>query len=100
MQVVRSIKRGRLGNALTWALKSKNRTYVTFLADKYLREYCRNGKLMDVDLLDNLGASILASDTLIFLGKYCEFHKVYQMGDLKEAADIIVSLISSKITPK
>ncbi|KRT81355.1 hypothetical protein AMK59_5935, partial [Oryctes borbonicus] len=94
-----SLRRGRLGNALTWALKSQDPNFISFLADKYLREYAARGELINVDLLDNLGSCMLTSDKLIFLGKYCEFHKIYQSGDFKEAAALLVSLISSRITP-
>ncbi|KAI4457128.1 frount protein-related [Holotrichia oblita] len=99
VQGVISLKRGRLGNALTWALKSQDPNFTSFLADKYLREYSAKGELINTDLLDNLGSCMLASDKLIFLGKYCEFHKIYQSGDYKEAAALLISLISSRITP-
>lgn len=100
IQGMRSLQRGRMGNALTWALKSQDGAFTSFLADKFLQDYCHQGKLSNFDLLDNLGSCMLASDRLIFLGKYCEFHKVYQAKDYKEAAGLIVSLISSKITPR
>lgn len=64
-----SLKRGRIGNALTWALKSRDSGFTSILADKFLREYSTNGKLQCVDLLDNLGSSMLVSDRLVFLGR-------------------------------
>lgn len=100
IQGMKSLRRNRMGNALTWALKSHDGAFTSFLADKFLQDYCNEGRLRNVDLLDNLGSCMLASDRLIFLGKYCEFHKVYQDKKYKEAAHLIVSLIASKITPK
>lgn len=63
-----SMKRGRLGNALTWALQSQDGPFTSFLADKFLQEYIKSGKLVNTDFLDNLGSCMLASDRLIFLG--------------------------------
>ncbi|CAH0563752.1 unnamed protein product [Brassicogethes aeneus] len=99
VQGMKSLKRGRLGNALTWALKSQDGPFTSFLADKFLHEYTKDGKLASTDLLDNLGSCMLASDRLIFLGKYYEFHKLYQSGEYKEAANLLVSLLASKIIP-
>lgn len=63
------MRRGRLGNALCWAVKSQDTTFTSFLADKFLEDYIKNGKLASKDLLDNLGSCMLVSDRLIFLGK-------------------------------
>lgn len=63
------MKKGRLGNALTWALKSQNGNFASYLAEKFLKEYCNSGKLQSTDLLDNLGSCMLLSDRLVFLGK-------------------------------
>lgn len=113
-----SLRSGRFGNALTWALRSRDGSFISYLADKFLQEYSKNGKLKDADLLHNLGPSMLVSDKLIFLGrynlfllvdkctsisnagKYCEFHKVYKSLNFKEAAGLLISLLASKITPK
>ncbi|XP_018578026.1 nuclear pore complex protein Nup85 [Anoplophora glabripennis] len=95
-----SMKRGRLGNALTWALKSQDGPFTSFLADKFLQKYISSGKLVSTDFLDNLGSCMLASDRLIFLGKYYEFHKLYQAEAYREAANLLISLLASKIIPK
>ncbi|XP_050297593.1 nuclear pore complex protein Nup85 [Anthonomus grandis grandis] len=100
IQGLRSLRRGRLGNALTWALKSHDGPFTSYLADKYLQEYINSGDLNNTDLLDNLGSCMLASDRLIFLGKYHEFRKLYQAGEYKECGYLLVSLLASKIVPK
>lgn len=100
IQGTRSLKRGRVGNALTWALKSQDGPFTSYLADLVLKKYIENGELNSTDLLDNLGSCMLASDRLIFLGKYNEFHKLYQAGEYKECGHLLISLLASKIVPK
>ncbi|KAB0793485.1 hypothetical protein PPYR_13105 [Photinus pyralis] len=95
-----SISKGRLGNALTWGLKSQDGGFTSLIADKFLRKYKETGVLLNEDLLDNLGSSMLISDRLIFLGKYFEFHKEYRLKNYKEAANILISLLASKLTPR
>jgi nuclear pore complex protein Nup85 len=92
-------KRGRLGHALAWALKSQDSAIVSYLSDKFLRQYAEKGAFNSVDVLDNLGSCIFASDRLIFLGKYYEFHKLYQAKEYREAASLLISLLESKIVP-
>lgn len=94
-----SLKRNRLGNALTWGLKSQDGPFTSFLADKFLHIYIKTGQLPCTDLLENLGSSILVSDRLIFLGKYYEFHKLYETEDFRSAANLLISLLASKIVP-
>nr|CAH7742098.1 unnamed protein product [Callosobruchus chinensis] len=100
VQGMLSLRRGRIGNALCWALKSQDGPFTSYLADKFLQDYIKSGKLGSTDLLDNLGSCMLVSDRLIFLGKYFEFHKLYQSQKYKEAANLLVSLLASKIIPK
>ncbi|XP_076272929.1 nuclear pore complex protein Nup75 isoform X2 [Rhynchophorus ferrugineus] len=100
IQGMKCLKRGRLGNALTWALKSQDGAFTSYLADKFLKGYIESGELNSTDLLDNLGSCMLASDRLIFLGKYNEFHKLYQAGEYKECGHLLISLLASKIVPK
>lgn len=100
VQGMRSLNRGRLGNALTWALKSQDGPFTSYLADAFLKEYIKKGELDNTDLLDNLGSCMLASDRLIFLGKYNEFHKLYQAGEYKDCGHLLISLLASKIVPK
>lgn len=42
------------------------------LLSRFLREYCERGSFSDLDLIDNLGPSMLLSDRLTFLGEW--FH--------------------------
>lgn len=95
-----SMRRKRLGNALCWAVKSQDSSFTSFLADKFLEDYIETGNLASTDLLDNLGSCMLVSDRLIFLGKYFEFHKLYQAGEYRESAHLLMSLLGSKIIPK
>ena len=40
---------------MTWALRSQDSTFTTFLADKLLNLYCESGTFSSGDLLDHLG---------------------------------------------
>merc|ERR1712179_685438 len=55
---------------------------------------------MGTDLLDNLGASIIVSDRLTFLGKYREFHKLVAEAEFSQAATLLHSLLWSRLAPK
>ena len=100
IQGIKSIQQGRLGNALAWALKAQDSSFTTYIADQFLKHYAESGKLECRDLLENLGFCMMASDRLTFLGKYCEFHQMYGIGEFKEAASLLVSLLVSNLTPK
>ena len=52
----------QIGNAMTWALRSQDSTFTTFLADKLLKLYCESGTFSSGDLLDHLGVSMVVSD--------------------------------------
>ncbi|XP_067005139.2 nuclear pore complex protein Nup85 [Anabrus simplex] len=97
---MRSFKQQRLGNAMSWALRSQDSAFVTYLANQFLEQYNHQGKFQSTDLLENLGSCILLSDRLTFLGKYCEFHQLYRAGAFLEAGRLLVSLLSSKLAPK
>lgn len=66
---MRSVKRQRTGNALVWSLKSQDAGLSSILADQFLKDYSKKGKLQSEDLLFNLGPAMLVCDKLIFLGK-------------------------------
>lgn len=66
---MKSIRRGRIGNALAWAIKAQDGAFATYIADEFLKYYVNESKIQCKDLLENLGASMLTSDRLTFLGK-------------------------------
>ena len=37
---------------------------------------------------------------ILFIGKYREFHRLYQAGEMIEAADLILSLLTAKLAPR
>ncbi|XP_014230395.1 nuclear pore complex protein Nup85 [Trichogramma pretiosum] len=100
IQGLKCIKQNRLGNALAWALKSQDVLFATHIADRFLRHYVDHAEIQCKDLLENLGSCMLVSDRLTFLGKYCEFHQMYGIGEFREAARLLVSLIVSNLAPK
>ncbi|XP_015601778.1 nuclear pore complex protein Nup85 isoform X2 [Cephus cinctus] len=99
IQGMKCIRQDRLGNALTWALKAQDGAFATYIADQFLKHYAEKGEVMCLDLLENLGNCMLVSDRLTFLGKYCEFHQTYGIGEFKGAASLLVSLLVSNLTP-
>ena len=100
MMGMKSLKMDQLGNAMTWALRSQDSAFTTFLADKLLKLYCESGNFSSGDLLDHLGVSMVVSDRLTFLAKYREFHGLASNEDLKQAAALLHSLLWSRLAPK
>lgn len=47
-----------------------SKLFVNFLP-RFLKDYCERGCFSDLDLIDNLGPSMLLSDRLTFLGESC-----------------------------
>lgn len=43
---------------------------------RFLQDYCARGTFSDLDLIDNLGPSMLLSDRLMFLGTNMEHFAV------------------------
>jgi len=97
---MKCLSRKDTGSAMAWALKSQDAKFTTFLADKLLSEYTHKGEFSSADLLDNLGTSIIVSDRLTFLGKYREFSRMRDNGDYSLAAELLHSLLSSRLAPK
>jgi len=97
---MRALQACNTGSAMAWALQSGDAKFTTFLADKLLSEYASSGTFSSTDLLDNLGASIIVSDRLTFLGKYREFHKMVSEAEFSQAATLLHSLLWSKLAPK
>jgi nuclear pore complex protein Nup85 len=97
---VKALARKDTGSAMAWALKSQDARFTTFLADKLLSEFTNSGKFSSTDLLDNLGTSIIVSDRLTFLGKYREFCRMRDDCEYVNAADLLHSLLWSRLAPK
>jgi len=97
---MQALRNSNLGTAMTWALKSKDSVFSAYLADTFLREYSEKGHFSNLDLLDNLGSSMVVSDRLTFLAKYREFHRLYEVSDFKNAAVLLTSLLASRLAPK
>ncbi|XP_013379129.1 nuclear pore complex protein Nup85-like [Lingula anatina] len=97
---MKALHNDRLGSALSWCLKSKDVTFATYLAEQFLTRYRATGDFSNLDLLDNLGQAMLLSDRLTFLGKYREFHKLYEDGDFEAATSLLLSLLTARLAPK
>ena len=97
---MKSLRQNQIGNAMTWALRSQDSTFTTFLADKMLNLYCESGNFSSGDLLDHLGVSMVVSDRLTFLAKYREFHSLTANQDFASAAALLHSLLWSRLAPK
>nr|CAD7405807.1 unnamed protein product [Timema poppensis] len=100
LMAMKSYQRQRWGNALTWTFRSRDSSMAGFLADKFLQMYCRDSTFQSSDLLHNMGTCMLVSDRLTFLGKYCEFHQLFNVGEYRNAAMLLVELLKAKLAPK
>ncbi|XP_043226738.1 nuclear pore complex protein Nup85-like isoform X1 [Amphibalanus amphitrite] len=96
----RAMAAGQLGTALAWALRSDCSALASQLADTLVKQYTSSGRFASADFVDNLGSSMLKSDRLMFLGKYREFHRLYEEDSLQEAASLLVTLMTSQLAPK
>ena len=81
----RALRKGRIGTAMAWGLKSQDSQFTTFLADQLLKHYCESGSFSSADLLDNLGSSMVVSERLTFLAKYREFHRLRHQASLSRS---------------
>lgn len=52
------------------------------------------------DMLANIGAKMFLSPRLVFLVKYFDFHEYYKCREFPQAAELLVNLLDSKITPE
>jgi len=100
VQGLHALHTNRLGSALAWALRSKDVAFVTNLSERFLSEYMSSGDFSSLDLIDNLGSSMLLSSKLTFLGSYRQFHLHYEKGEFTEAASLLISLISDRLAPQ
>ncbi|XP_049869332.1 nuclear pore complex protein Nup85 [Pectinophora gossypiella] len=95
----RHLQAGRAGAALAWAIRARCPAACARAAAAALQGYAARGRLPAADLLLTCGSAMLMADTLVFLGKYCDFHRMYKNREFKNAAKLLVSLITSKIAP-
>uniref|UniRef100_A0A6M2D1P1 Nuclear pore complex protein Nup85 n=1 Tax=Rhipicephalus microplus TaxID=6941 RepID=A0A6M2D1P1_RHIMP len=93
---VRMAKKGQLGIALTWAMRCKNPVLTSRLADQFLAEYSERRELPCLDMLENMGESMLFSDRLTFLANYREFQR---KPPGQAAARLLTDLIDSQLAP-
>ncbi|CAN9505904.1 unnamed protein product [Ophioblennius macclurei] len=100
IMAMRALRNNRLGSALSWSIRAKDAAFATLISEKFLEDYSARGAFSDLDLIDNLGPSMLLSDRLTFLGKYREFHKLYGEKHFTEAAKLLLSLMTAKIAPR
>lgn len=100
IMAMRALRNNRLGSALSWSIRAKDAAFATLISERFLQDYCTRGSFSDLDLIDNLGPAMLLSDRLTFLGKYREFHKLYEEKRYSEAAKLLLSLMTAKIAPR
>lgn len=98
--VQRALSLTNYGNALEWAIRSRDNIYVTKIANIFLNHYCTTGEMMHKDLLSNVGAKMFSAPRLLFLVKYFDFHRFYSSRAFSQAAELLVNLLDSKIIPE
>ncbi|CAG5031460.1 unnamed protein product [Parnassius apollo] len=91
---------GRAGGSLCWAARARCPRLCARAAHRVLRAYTAGVPLPAADLLLTAGPALLLDDALLFLGKYCDFHRLYKSKEFKNAAKLLISLITSKIAPE
>ncbi|NXY35729.1 NUP85 protein, partial [Pomatorhinus ruficollis] len=99
IMAMKALRNNRLGSALSWSIRAKDAAFATLISDRFLKDYCERGCFSDLDLIDNLGPSMLLSDRLTFLGKYREFHRLYGEQRFPEAARLLLTLMTAHIAP-
>jgi len=97
---IRALRSDRLGLALSWSIKSKDVAFASFVAEKLLTDYSQTGSFSHLDILDHLGSDMVLSDKLAFLGKYREFHLLYENSSFLEAGQLLLGLLTAKLAPK
>ncbi|XP_078257347.1 nuclear pore complex protein Nup85 [Rhinoraja longicauda] len=100
IMAMKALRSNRLGSALSWSVRAKDSFFATLISDRLLQDYSIKGSFSDFDLISNLGSSMLLSDRLTFLGKYCEFHKLYGEMQFVEAAKLLLLLMTARIAPR
>ncbi|OWK57681.1 Nuclear pore complex protein Nup85 [Lonchura striata] len=67
IMAMKALRNNRLGSALSWSIRAKDAAFATLISDRFLKDYSERGCFSDLDLIDNLGPSMLLSDRLTFL---------------------------------
>ncbi|GAB0090027.1 Nuclear pore complex protein Nup85 [Sergentomyia squamirostris] len=88
------------GNALMWAVRSQDNVYVTCIADIYLNYYSKKGEILYPEVLSQIGSRMFVSPRLVFLVKYYDFHQFYKRKEFPQAAELLINLLDSRITPE
>ncbi|CAB0013195.1 unnamed protein product, partial [Nesidiocoris tenuis] len=99
----KELKKGSFPGALTWTLVAEDSEMAGRVADQVLQSFargCSEVELGCVKFIDNLGRSVLLNPRLTFLSKYCEFQTLYENKSWEAAAELLVRLIESKVSPK
>ncbi|ETN63003.1 Nup75 [Anopheles darlingi] len=89
----------RYGSALDWANKSGDGGCISEVANIFLEYYCNHGELLCEETIANLDSEMFLSSRLMFLKKYHDFRKYYRDQAYASAAELLVSLMDSKIMP-
>lgn len=100
VMVKRAMQLKNYGNALEWAIRSRDNIYITKVANIFLHHYCKTGEMIHKDLLSNVGAKMFIAPRLLFLIKYFDFHRFYSARAFAQAAELLVNLLDSKIIPE
>ena len=93
------LSQNKLSPALVWAIRAEDSTLCSQMSDMILRNFFKTGNFAESDVLATLGPNMLTSDKLTFVAKYYEFHQLRNANHLEQAAELLISLISSKISP-
>ncbi|XP_030379177.1 nuclear pore complex protein Nup75-like [Scaptodrosophila lebanonensis] len=89
----------RFSSALEWAIRSKDPVLVNGITDFILKNYSETGIMLCKDVITYIGARMFISPRLVFLCKYFEFYELYRKRDFLPAAELLINLLDSKITP-
>ncbi|XP_059608991.1 nuclear pore complex protein Nup75 [Phlebotomus argentipes] len=88
------------GSALMWGVRSQDNIYVTSIADIILNHYCKHGVILCPDVLAHIGQKMFVSPRLVFLVKYYDFQQFYKRKEFPQAAELLINLLDSRITPE
>lgn len=100
VMVKRAMSLKNYGNALEWAIRSRDNIYVTKIANIFLYHYCKTKEMLHPDILAHVGAKMFIAPRLLFLIKYFDFHRFFTAQVLPAAAELLVNLLDSKIIPE